>query len=85
MDSQLTNQDIELDAAIAVIEYRHSFAENLRAESHRVAVSNGKKVNKVNVGHVKRALPAALNATLESITIHTDVDVTHNGGRRKTA
>ena len=71
---------VELDAALAVIEWKREFARRLRREATRIARSSDAVV--LRVEHYRRALPAAMQSTLSFVAKSLDQEQENGVGRR---
>ena len=79
LDKQMA---VELDAALAAIEWKREFARRLRCEAARIARSSGAVV--VRVEHYRLALPAAMQSTLSFVAKALDQEQ-HNGVGQRAA
>ena len=61
---------VELDGALAVIQWKREFARQLSREAAKIAKSSGAVV--LCVDHYRRAVPAAMQSTLSFIAEFLD-------------
>jgi hypothetical protein len=65
MQASSTEKGVELEAALAAIQWKHTFGWHLRREATRIAESAGERV--ISLKHYHQAVPAAIQSTLSAI------------------